>query len=86
MSVLLDEETVVLEALDFDLECWHQGHTAEWSVACRFCGQHVNLCDEHLEDVRLKYLISISAGRRPNCVTCKAHRPTFDELFEAVPL
>lgn len=86
MSVLLDEETVVLDALDFDVECWHAGHGAAWSVGCRFCDQCVFLCDSHLDEVRHRFLESLAVGRRPRCVKCQTRSESFDELFEAVPL
>ncbi len=86
MSVLLDEETVVLDALDFTVECWHEGHGAEWSVACRFCAQCVFLCDSHLSAVRLRFLDSLASGRNPRCVKCQTRGESFDALFEAVPL
>lgn len=87
MSVLLDEETVVLEGLDFTVPCAAGGHSAEVWVQCRTCRKNAAaLCIEHLkvkrEEVARKLLTSPAVG----CARCDAVGMSFDELFEAVPL
>ena len=39
MSVLLDEDTLVIEGLEFEIPCEKVGdHAAELAVSCRGCG------------------------------------------------
>jgi hypothetical protein len=74
----VDESTVVLEQLDFDLVCTVQlarvvlgmempvsqpcGRPASWLVACRTCERAAFCCDEHASFIRT----NITA-----CATCR---------------
>ncbi|MGX1932070.1 hypothetical protein [Microbacterium resistens] len=87
MSLLLDEETVVLEGLDFEVACAHAGHAeADVLVSCRFCGNYAYLCAAHYETSRIQFDCLFLLGGVPNCVKCKAAGATYEELFEVTPL
>lgn len=86
MSTLLDQETVMIEALEFDVECWHEAHPATWSITCRTCGHGVFLCDPHLAEQRAQFEVSLKARRNPRCLTCSARGRAFDALFAVVAI
>lgn len=89
MSVLLDEENVVLDALDFDVPCSYpvaEMHAAEVVVMCRCCRNSAFCCSGHLQRDREKWSVSVALGGSPRCKQCKTTAETFDEVFEAVPL
>ena len=48
MSVLLDEDTIVLEGLDFAPSCVACEHTADHIIKCRSCQHTTLLCTRHL--------------------------------------
>lgn len=85
MSVLLDEETVVLEALDFEPTCDCMtlgnrcGQEATHQLACIECGKLTGLaCMEHAIYVRTSHRIVLHK-------TCGAELP-MRELLEVTAL
>lgn len=88
MTTLLDEETtVILDALDFEIPCGMAAHAeADVSVTCRACGNGAYLCSEHLEWSRGKFVLLLTLGGQPWCIKCHAQADTYDELFEVIPL
>jgi len=88
MSTLLDEETVVLDGLDFEPPCNYGGHSAVVSVQCRGCGHGALFCQEHADEVRasVERLIESSASSAVMCGKCMRIAFTFDELVKVVPL
>lgn len=86
MSVLLDEETVVLEALDFEVPCRKVGdHRAEVSFACRGCGHVEFSCRMHLEQLRGFIAINTACGIKTVHVRCGYRAWSLDELAVVVP-
>lgn len=80
----MDEETAILDALDFEVPCLsRQGetHPAEFTVTCRFCGSNLGLiCGRHLAMARASYTHGVACR---NCLTvCQA----FDDLVSVTPL
>ncbi|GAA3948161.1 hypothetical protein [Microbacterium soli] len=88
MSTLLDEETVVLDALDFEIPCARGGHDAEFFVKCRGCDLNAgNLCARHLANVRRRVEDIVRAGIFiPRCAFCGRPAMSFDEAYKVVPL
>lgn len=87
MSTLLDEETVVLDALDFEVPCEAGEHAAEVWVQCRSCRENAGaLCRPHLQVKRAEAAIKLFYSARIGCAMCNTTATDFDELFEAVPL
>ncbi|MEU4016211.1 hypothetical protein AB0E56_13210 [Microbacterium sp. NPDC028030] len=88
MSVLLDEETVVLDSLDFEVPCNRGEHAAEVMVRCRSCGSGSMLCRDHLAKVRqrVEEFLAARAFALCKCADCGDFGFTFDELVEVVPL
>lgn len=89
MSVLLDEETVVLDALDFDVPCSYpvgEAHAAEVVARCRTCANGGFACTGHVQRDRERWDVSVALGAKPRCKQCKTTGTTFDDVFEAVPL
>lgn len=85
MSVLLDEDTVVLNALDFELPCAIEtDHAAEIALTCRGCGQASLICRRDLRVFR-EWL----RARARDVVTCKAcglFGVELDDIAAEVPL
>lgn len=53
MSLVLDEETVILDEtiLEDDLMCYREdGKPAEWTLRCKSCGMAVYLCTKHRDE------------------------------------
>lgn len=88
MSTLLDEETVILEALDFDIRCNQGSHSADVIVRCRGCKAGTPLCAEHAELVHSIVDAAIAAGDVVHlvCVGCLRSAWSFDDAVEVVPL
>lgn len=87
MSVLLDEETVILEGLDFAVPCEAGGHAAEVWVQCRSCRKNAGaLCVTHLQVKREEVARKLMTSPAVACARCEATGTSFDQLFEAVPL
>lgn len=88
MSVLLDEETVVLEGLDFDAPCNYGSHAASVSILCRGCRHGALFCEEHADEVRrsVDHLIESSASSAVMCGKCLRVAYSFDELVVVIPL
>lgn len=83
MSTLLDQESVVLEALDFEPPCADEvepPHAAEVAITCQACGGVLLLCESHFAYARWKF------ARGVKHTTCGATRRTFDALFTWRPL
>lgn len=83
MSVLLDEETVVLDALDFDITCQVTGdHPAEFAIGCRHCDHVILMCVTHLAAARDRAVKIVASPKHIiRCVRCLAEARSFDELF-----
>lgn len=86
VSILLHEETGDCDASDFDVERWHAGHGAGWSVGCRFRARCVFLCDSHRDEARRRFFESLAASLHRRCVKCQTRSESFDAQFEAVAL
>lgn len=88
MNTLMDEETVVLEALDFDVPCRYGSHAAVVSITCRGCGRGALFCGGHAEYVRaeVERMIAASAALAVTCGHCRRVAYTFDELVVVIPL
>jgi ribosomal protein L37E len=88
MSVLLDEETIVLEDLDFEIPCEKIGdHAAELSVSCRGCGHTQFICRPHFEAGRKRIEeIAATTGRRIVHRRCGNASMTVHGLAKVVPL
>lgn len=87
MSVLLDEETVVLEGLDFEVPCVMASaveHAATVLIRCRGCGSTAPICDEHLEGMRTA--CTRKGAIRVECTQCGAGGPDLDSVSEVIPL
>lgn len=85
MSVLLDQETVVLEGLDFEPGCdcivptGHCGEEATHMLVCRSCGDSCGLsCMDHAIRVRV-------SKRRITHTACGV-AGQFRKLVDVVPL
>ena len=88
MSTLLDDETVVLDALDHQVPCERgSDHAAALFLACRTCHEGTFLCREHYERAR-KYLEEMVASNRLvlGCAACNTRADSFDELVKVVPM
>lgn len=87
MSVLLDEETVVLEALDFEVPCRKVGdHAAELAFTCRSCGFVDFSCRPHFEELRRIVDAWAERGVRAVHVRCGFRATSLDELVRVVTL
>ena len=91
MSVLLDEETVVLNELDFDIPCivdMDGGHAAEVIVECRFCPVSAYHCWEHWTNKRRRIddYLADSVFSVVTCKDCRTTVGTLDELVRVVAL
>lgn len=94
MSVLLDEDTIVTESLDFAPPCDKQGpaHAATLALICRGCGRSVLLCDEHLARFRAwieqnaTIASAFGTGHVVECRSCLRTAPTLDELVRVEPV
>lgn len=87
MSTLLDEETVVLDALDFEPGCQVGEEAAEFVVTCRSCDLTVLLCETHVATARKTASDFLNkASRFIYCRRCAAKARSFDELLDVRPL
>ena len=88
MSVLLDEETVVLEGLDFDVPCEVRGHAkASVIVTCRTCKTHSLLCQRHYDRMRARVtMLESNPSFFIKCGFCQTWARRFDDLVEVTPL
>lgn len=85
MSVLLDEETVVLEGLDFEAPCEHsEGHAAQRVVRIRCCRAGITLCTAHVDLFR-DWVEHLIANLFTMCGLCGAPVGSWDD-YEVVPL
>jgi hypothetical protein len=82
---VLEDETVLLEALDLVPPCeWRQSseHNAEVVMMCRGCRKSVLLCKEHVAKVRAVCDNALVVG----CTQCGRESRSFDEAVEVVTL
>lgn len=87
MSVLLDEDTVVLEALDFEIPCAKCEQKAAFFVKCVGCNLNAgHLCAGHLTLVRLRLEGIVSMGITPVCAYCGRESKSFDTAYQVVKL
>lgn len=88
MSVLLDEETVVLDGLDFDVPCVHEDEPAEFFVKCRGCDDNAgHLCGRHLAAARRRVTeLGLNPFVQPRCAVCLRETASFDDAYVVVPL
>lgn len=88
MSVLLDEETVVLEQLDFRERCDAKGeHPADVATRFRCCDAGALLCNAHVRNQRDGVDALIARGRQVQCGYCGAEFTiSYDANVEVVPL
>lgn len=89
MSVLLDEETVVLEALDFEERCMSKTapeHSADFVTRFRCCGAGALLCERHLANQRKSVDALLARGERIICGYCAAEFVSYEDSIEVIPL
>lgn len=89
MSVLLDEETVVLDSLDFDVPCSYpvqEAHAAEVVATCRTCSNGGFACTGHVQRDRERWSVAVALGASPRCNQCKTTGATLDDVFVVVAL
>lgn len=85
MSVLLDDDTIVLEQLEFQPPCCYptrDTHAAQLSIRCRTCNRSALICEPHLTAERAR----IDAAALVMCLGCRARAATLDDLVEVLPL
>jgi hypothetical protein len=83
MDTLLDQETVVIESLDFEPPCIDESepeHGADTVLTCKACGKVLLVCEKHLAVTRWKYRDAIRH------VPCGTWARGFDLLFTWRPL
>lgn len=84
MSLLLDDDTILLEHLDHPVPCVvDSAHVATFYISCRHCDLNDGfLCDTCLARHRelSKRALFIS------CMKCRHFTNDFDLLFKVVPL
>lgn len=78
MSVLLDEEAVVLEGLDFEVPCAAGEHKAEFVITCRHCHKVTFICARHLAKLRSSFRDVVTV----TCLGCGFTGPTMDDVAE----
>lgn len=83
MSTLLDEDTVVLESLDFEPDCElvEYPHPAQVSVTLRCCAAVALACDSHIEAARAGF--GRFTRRGATCLQCN-HRYPPDVVWEDI--
>jgi hypothetical protein len=88
MSTLLDEETVLLDALDFEVPCLTGGHAAQVSIACRHCKDQAFYCRDHWgwKRRRIAEFLSLSLFSTVVCSACKTSAYSIEDLVQVVPL
>lgn len=90
MSVVLDEQTdtVVLEALDFEVPCVEPGPAAELSISCRFCPDQAFWCRAHwaMKVRRIEEFLARDVLATVVCSSCRAKGHAVGDLVEVVPL
>jgi len=89
MSVLLDEETIVLEALDFEERCMSKiapAHSADVVTRFRCCGAGALLCEGHLTNQRKTVDALLARGERIICGYCAAEFISYEDGVEVIPL
>lgn len=62
----LDEDLIVIEHLDFDIECVYGDKKATWLAIVLCCKNEVILCDEH----RQRELSDFKRAPRRSCISC----------------
>lgn len=86
MSTLIDEETIVLEALDFEVPCSTKqcDHAAAWALSAVCCGISTTKC-EHCQEV-WKAHVESKLGTPVQCGEC-GHRDLLSwAWYRVVPL
>lgn len=88
MSTLLDDETVVLEHLDFEVPCQVGEHAAHVSIACRSCRDQAFYCRDHWEAKRRRVdeFLRSSIFAVVVCAACKLHAHSIEDLVEVIEL
>lgn len=91
MSVLLDEETVILEGLDFAESCEVKRpsvseHPADVVTRFRCCGATGLLCTAHMKNQREAVNARLALGLRIICGYCEQDVTSWDDLVEVIPL
>lgn len=89
MSTLLDNETVVLDDLDFEERCdvsHLPEHAADVVTRFRCCGASGLLCTGHMEAQRQGVNARLALGIRIVCGYCGEDVKSWDELVEVITL
>lgn len=87
MSTLLDDDTIVLEQLDFDVSCVHCDGKADVYVKCRGCESNAgNLCADHLVKMQAYIEMLILGFMIPRCRSCLRLATSFGSAYQVVPL
>lgn len=87
MSTLLDEETVILDGLDFQPPCEQEdGKTAKFLMLCRGCRKGPMLCAECVTAWKQMVDRWQNVGATVNCKHCLRSSRSFHEAVEVVAL
>jgi hypothetical protein len=82
---VLDDVTVVIEDLDFDLPCFRSDdHAAEVLLTCRLCGVYGYYCVKHARLIRADAEAKLMVAGAIQCARCEGRAFSFDELVEEV--
>lgn len=68
----IEENTIVLEELDFDIPCRRKtcGATAEWMGIGNCCGHTLYQCDKHKNDFMHNMTQAMAVGLGYHHITC----------------
>lgn len=85
MSTLVDEDAIVLEALDFPVPCSvSDDHEAHLTVTCRNCGRSWFICNPHqaqvLEEVVRRQIADPTT--RVGCFGCGVKEFSYSLVFD----
>lgn len=84
MSVVLDEDTVVLDALDFDVPCKTCAEPAVSGISAVCCGVSTLKCADCYADWEQEVIAKL--GRAVRCWVCSERGPLSFDWYRVVPL
>lgn len=86
MSVLLDEETVILGTLDFDVPCATRrcDDAASWALSTVCCGLSTTKCDRCQEIWKTR--VESKVGTPVRCGSCGHEAVLSWDFYRVVPL
>lgn len=88
MSALTEDDTLIIEFLEFGVPCmFGVGHDAVVMMSCLFCPNNAGaLCSAHADAERAEVERLISRQGFVRCAFCFAKGATFDDVFGVVKL